>query len=216
VTRGLTKPAIVQAALDALDETGLDGLTLRIVAGRLGVQAPALYWHVHNKQELIDEMATEIWRQVGASVAMLPDDLPWHERMTAYAHALRQAMLARRDGAKMVSGTYLTDVEVLQSQEGVFAHMVGEGFTLAEVVRAYQLLHHFTIGYCIEEQSVAQARASGDDRYSLEHRAQRIDGTAHPLVTEAGPEIFGDYDQGYADILAMIISAVDRLRAPGR
>jgi TetR/AcrR family transcriptional regulator, tetracycline repressor protein len=45
----LTKAAIVQAALDLLDEAGTDGLTLRALASRLGVQAPALYWHVASK-----------------------------------------------------------------------------------------------------------------------------------------------------------------------
>ena len=46
--------AIVQAALDLLDETGMDGLTVRALASRLGVQAPALYWHVPSKQALLD------------------------------------------------------------------------------------------------------------------------------------------------------------------
>ena len=59
MSRGLSKAGIVQAALGVLDEAGFDGLTVRAVAGRLGVQAPALYWHVRDKQELIDEMATD-------------------------------------------------------------------------------------------------------------------------------------------------------------
>jgi TetR/AcrR family tetracycline transcriptional repressor len=43
--------------LDVLDEVGIDGLTVRLLAGRLGVKSPALYWHLRNKQELLDAMA---------------------------------------------------------------------------------------------------------------------------------------------------------------
>src|ERR1700728_2694692 len=82
---GLTKTAIVRAALDLLDEAGMDGLTVRALASRLGVQAPALYWHVRGKQALLDEMATLIWRRVGDAMAALPGDLPWPELMTTYA-----------------------------------------------------------------------------------------------------------------------------------
>jgi TetR/AcrR family transcriptional regulator, tetracycline repressor protein len=48
----------VTAALDALEESGLDGLNMRNLAGRLGVKAPALYWHFASKQDLVDEMAS--------------------------------------------------------------------------------------------------------------------------------------------------------------
>ena len=53
----LDQGAVVSAAFEVLNSVGLDGLSLRLVAERLGVQAPALYWHVHNKAELISLMA---------------------------------------------------------------------------------------------------------------------------------------------------------------
>jgi hypothetical protein len=87
--------------------------------------------------------------------------------MTAFATITRRALLSHRDGATMVSGTYLTDPGVLRGQEARLASLARQGFTVADVVRAYQLLYSFTIGFCIEEQAVAQA---GDDRYSLTRR----------------------------------------------
>ena len=71
----LTKTAIVQAALDLLDEAGMDGLTVRAWRPGWG-SGTALYWHVRSKQALLDEMATQIWRQVGDVMAGLPGDLP--------------------------------------------------------------------------------------------------------------------------------------------
>jgi TetR/AcrR family transcriptional regulator, tetracycline repressor protein len=215
VTRGLTKAGIVAAALDALDETGLDGLTVRVVAARLGVQPPALYWHFSSKQDLIDEMATQIWRQIAAGLKALPADIGWDEGMTAFARITRQALLSRRDGAKMVSGTYLTDASLLREQEAGLASMLAQGFTVATAMQAYQLLYSFIIGFCIEEQAVSQAAAAGDARYSLASRAERVGANAHPLVAQAGPEIFGDPDQRYAHLVAVIVDAAGRTRDPG-
>jgi TetR/AcrR family transcriptional regulator, tetracycline repressor protein len=212
MTRGLTKAAIVAAALDALDESGLDRLTVRVVATRLSVQPPALYWHFSAKQDLLDEMATQIWRKVTEELRALPADIRWDEAMAAFARITRQALLSRRDGAKMVSGTYLTDASLLKEQEAGLASMLDQGFTVATATEAYQLLYSFIIGFCIEEQAVSQAAAAGDSRYSLESRAERVGAATHPLVAQAGPEIFGDRDQRYTRLVGAIIEAAGRMR----
>ena len=155
---GLSKAAVVQAALDVLNEDGMDGVTVRAVARRLGVQAPALYWHVKNKQELLDEMGTEIWRRVSQELLALGSDIAWREGLIAYATIVRRALLSHRDGAKAFSGTYLTDAGVLEQQEPMLAQMSAAGFTLEATVRAYSLLYSFTVGFCIEEQAVASGR----------------------------------------------------------
>jgi TetR/AcrR family transcriptional regulator, tetracycline repressor protein len=212
VSRGLTKAGIVQAAFEVLDEHGIDGLTVRALAARLGVQAPALYWHIRDKQALLDEMGTQVWRQVAAQVATQPDGFTWQRSMEEFAAITRRALLAHRDGAKVFSGTYLTDASLLEAQEEPIARMMRDGFTLAGVIQASSLLYHFIIGFCIEEQAVAQAVAAGDERYSLAHRASRLDQSAHPLVVQSGPEIFGDPDARFAAQVAVIIDAAGRLR----
>lgn len=208
---GLSKAAIVQAALDVLDELGMDGVTVRAVARRLGVQAPALYWHVKDKQELLDEMGTEIWRRASQELFALGSDIAWRERLTAFATIVRRALLSHRDGAKAFSGTYMTDVGVLQRQESTFAQMSDAGFTLEDTVRAYSLLYSFTVGFCIEEQAVASAE-SGDDRYSLARRAERLDADRYPRIVESGPHIFGDADVRFADLVEVIIGSIERMQ----
>ena len=57
----LSKEKIVQAAFQLLTEKpDLEKLSMRKVAQRLGIQAPAIYWHVENKQALLQSMAEEI------------------------------------------------------------------------------------------------------------------------------------------------------------
>jgi TetR/AcrR family transcriptional regulator, tetracycline repressor protein len=210
VAAGLTKAAIVQAALDLLDEAGMDGLTVRALAARLGVQAPALYWHVRNKQALLDEMATLIWRRVGDVMAGLPASTPWREVMSVYAATIRAELLGHRDGAKAFSGTTLTDPEVVRRQEVTLGTLTSQGFTLADAVRGLLLINNFTIGFCVEEQAVRQVTASGDDRYA--RRAELIGPDTAPLAVAAGEVIFGDPDTRFGELTGLLLDTIGRLR----
>ena len=211
----LTKAVIVQAALDLLDEAGTDGLTVRALASRLGVQAPALYWHVPSKQALLDEMATRIWRHIGDVMAGLPADLPWREVMTTYAVTVRSELLGHRDGAKAFSGTTLTDPDVVRRQEITFEHLTREGLTLDVAVRGLVLIHYFAVGFCVEEQAISQFSAAGDERYSPGRRAELIGPDAAPLAAEAGTIIFGDPDERFTGLLGPLLDTIDRMRASG-
>ncbi len=212
---GLTKAAIVQAAFDLLDEAGMDGLTVRALASRLGVQAPALYWHVRSKQALLDEMATQVWRHVGEVMAGLPAGMPWREVTVTYASTVRRELLGHRDGAKAFSGTTLTDPAVVRRQETTFENFISQGFTLDDAVRSLLLVHCFTIGFCVEEQAVAQMTASGDDRYSLDRRAELIGPEAAPLAVAAGEVIFGDPDARFAEMLGLLLGTITRAAGVG-
>jgi TetR/AcrR family transcriptional regulator, tetracycline repressor protein len=208
----LTKESIVRAAFALLDEAGMDGLTVRALASRLGVQAPALYWHIPSKQALLDEMATCVWRQIGDVIAALPADLPWRDLMATYATTTRTGLLRHRDGARAFSGTTLTDPGVIRRQERTFANLARQGFTAEDATRGLLLLHHFTIGFCIEEQSVARAIAAGDDRYAPGRRAEIIDPQAAPRAAEAGPVIFEAPDARFTELTGLLLDTIGRLR----
>ncbi len=57
----LDRARILDAAYALLDEAGLDAITMRALAARLGVQAPALYWHIHDKADLMALLARDIY-----------------------------------------------------------------------------------------------------------------------------------------------------------
>jgi AcrR family transcriptional regulator len=56
------RPHIVASALEVLHEHGLEGVTMRAVADRARVTAPALYWHFADKEALIREVGREASR----------------------------------------------------------------------------------------------------------------------------------------------------------
>ena len=95
----LTPAVVLDAAITLLDEAGLEAFSTRKLAARLGVQVGALYWHYPSKRALLDAAADHI---VGEAHAVAVPEGDWPEQAAAMIHALRDAMLAHADGARLV------------------------------------------------------------------------------------------------------------------
>ncbi|MGK8523410.1 TetR family transcriptional regulator [Nocardia asteroides] len=63
-TSGLGREQIVAAAVEILDANGLDALSMRKLGAKLGAGATSLYWHVSNKEELLELVLDEFWGMV--------------------------------------------------------------------------------------------------------------------------------------------------------
>jgi AcrR family transcriptional regulator len=66
----------VAVALEILESDGPAGLTMRRLAGRMGIRAPSLYKHVQGKEELEALLITEGFRDAGATLHLAMDALP--------------------------------------------------------------------------------------------------------------------------------------------
>jgi TetR/AcrR family tetracycline transcriptional repressor len=103
-----TRDYVVETALRILDEFGLADLSMRRLAGVLDVQPSALYWHVPNKQTLlalVSDQIIERGRVVDRDAFNQDGALDWKALTLAESLALRDALLAFRDGAEVVSST---------------------------------------------------------------------------------------------------------------
>jgi TetR/AcrR family transcriptional regulator, tetracycline repressor protein len=97
-----TRTDVVETALRLLDELGLQDLSMRRLAQELDIQPSALYWHVANKQTLLALVSDQIIVR-GPSVDVT--GLGWQQATLMQAMAVRDALLAFRDGAEVVSST---------------------------------------------------------------------------------------------------------------
>ncbi|WP_084517962.1 TetR family transcriptional regulator [Microtetraspora niveoalba] len=87
--QGLNRDQIVRAALELLDAEGIDALSMRKLGARLGAGATSLYWHVANKDELLELAMDEVYREVRSPVGA-----SWRETAGSVAWGLRGAILA--------------------------------------------------------------------------------------------------------------------------
>ncbi len=219
----LDRLTVVETALRLLNETGLEGLSLRRIATELEVKAPALYWHFDSKQALLDEMATEILRGMlrdleetgrdagdlrGGDAEREPaGEARWQELVAESMRVLRRTLLGHRDGAKVFSGSTFTGTEHAAPMQRVLEPLVRQGFTVRAAGRAWFTAYSYTIGFVIEEQAVHPMPGQRDPRYDVERRAEQL-APRYPLVAEVGREFFEEFDEGFETGLTAVITGI--------
>lgn len=203
----LDRKAVVASALELLDEVGLESLTLRRLAEKLKVQAPAIYWHFKNKQDLLDEMATTVLR-TQSRLLRAESKMRWDTWALQYGRAMRRMLLQHRDGARMISGTRLTDDSIYASMQASIQRLMNSGFSPYQSVVALATIYSYVVGFVIEEQAVFPRRGEKDEAYKLEIRSQRIDPLKFPLAVEAGEYLFSNFDRRFDHGLKLIISGL--------
>lgn len=180
----LTKDRIVDAAFDLLSEGGLDAITARSLAMKLGVRAGALYYHLPDMAALRDEMGTRITARMLEQV-MPTGDVSWSALLRRMAEGSRAVLLEYRDGARLVSGTYLTDDAALRSLEAPLAALVAAGFSPLDAQRALSTMNAFVVGFVIEHQH----RQVAGPRYTAAERQSRLDPEQQPLSYAMSAEV---------------------------
>ena len=148
---------IVDKALSVLDDYGLADLSMRRLGSELGVQPSALYHHFANKQTLLAAVADEILLRGSRP---LPDGA-WDVRVAAICRALRDAMLAYRDGAELVSTVHAFGLGAGTPDDDLAATYAKAG--LPEHLRpvAVSTALHFVYGHALQEQTHLQASSAG-------------------------------------------------------
>jgi AcrR family transcriptional regulator len=210
--KGITREKVVEAALELLDEKGIDGVTVRALAERLDVRAPALYWHLRNKQELLDEMGTTVLRRIADALPASGSD--WREDLATYARVLRNEYLRHRDGARTFSGTRVSDPEVVvRIKEPLYRSWTEAGFTLQEADDALDVVVAFVVGFVIEEQERRQSAEADPTRYSLAERDAGL-GEHAPQVKAAG-HLRDDGDQRFERHLGIVLDGLAARHARG-
>ncbi|MFF6999600.1 TetR/AcrR family transcriptional regulator [Streptomyces sp. NPDC008313] len=168
-TRGrpprIDRARTLRTALDLLDESGLDALTMRRIADAMDVRASALYRYYATKNDLLTAMAEHMMDGVTHAAASTAGS-GWREQLTVLAHALRTALLGHRDGARVFAGTHSTGANTLGYADTVVGILREAGFTADDAARALYTVVNFTVGHTLEEQAAlvpASAEGAGDD-----------------------------------------------------
>lgn len=196
----LRREEVVAAALDLLDEVGLDGLTTRRLADRLGVQVGALYWHVSSKQELLAAMADKM--MAGLAAQPLPGG-GWEAQIAEAAQQLRRALLARRDGARLLVGTIGLSHNMLEGAERFYRIFRAAGFSLPASAYAWDVIASFITGFVLQEQTAPL----GPEGVPIdpERWTQRIDPARFPNLAEWLPQRPPERDALFATELNVIL-----------
>ena len=209
----LQREMVVREALALLDEVGLEGLTMRRLAARLGVQNPALYWHFKNKQALLDLMAATLLADARAAHDPATYGADWAAFLTGMAHGYRGAMLACRDGARVIAGADLTKSEMFVGLEQALVALQAAGFSPADAFIGVTTISDYTLGATFEEQADSAGRTAGGDTGEDRILPPPFDHERFPTLAATFATIFStetppDRSEGFAGGLELILAGL--------
>jgi TetR/AcrR family tetracycline transcriptional repressor len=158
---------ITNAALDVLDESGLDKLSMRLVAARLGVQAGGLYYYVADKAALLRAMADVLCDQALAETGGPPasgspgpagDGLAsWAVAAAQLMGGVRTVLNRHRDSARILAASPLNgSLSALALMDRLIA-ILETGLDAEAAAIAADTLMAYVTGFVLQEQSGAPA-----------------------------------------------------------
>ena len=167
-TRGprqrLSLEKVLDAAIDLAASEGIDGLSMRALASRLGVGAMSLYTYVPGREELFELMIDRAW----ASRHKPNPDLPWREQLEFHAHQAgtmydRSPWLIHANLWRRPLGPHVLDIE-----EDLYRAVRLTGLPPDDVVRVAQLVESHAFGVArgrITDTSVSANTGVTPDEY---------------------------------------------------
>jgi AcrR family transcriptional regulator len=154
----LSREAIVAAALRVVDQQGLEGTSMRRVAEELGTAPSALYWHVRNKDELLQFVFDRV---VGEIEFPAPDPEHWQEQLKALGREMRRVLTRHRDIARVSIGAIPVGPNALLLVEWMHALLRGAGLPDRTVALVGDLCGLYIGAYAFEE-SLGLASPTGE------------------------------------------------------
>jgi AcrR family transcriptional regulator len=146
----LSRDRIVSAATELADEKGEAGVTMRAVAGRLGVEAMSLYNHVSGREDVLDGMVDAVF----AEVELPEPGADWRAAMRARAASARAVLRRHRWAVGLLDSRKQPGPATLRHHDAVLGVLRASGFSVAMAVHAFSLLDSYLYGFLLQELSL--------------------------------------------------------------
>jgi AcrR family transcriptional regulator len=144
--RQLTRERVVEEALAVIAQDGVEALTMRGLAARLGVVPGAVYRHVRNKQQLQDLVLDGVLAEVDVHLDL---SLAWTEQLKLLAHRLRAVLEAHPGVAGILKTRDPLGPHSLVLAEAFLGPLQTAGFGNRDAGLAFFLLVDYTIGFAV-------------------------------------------------------------------
>jgi AcrR family transcriptional regulator len=186
--RPLSRERILAAALELVDEQGIDALSMRKLGQALGYEAMSLYNHVANKDDLLDGILDLVLAEMEP-----PDPEGGLPAIRAAALSGHEALKRHPWAASMLMSPGRIRPARIDYMEGLLACLRGSGFSADTTYHAYHVLDAHIIGFSLWASThgklpehIEDARAWFEEMipvatlpYLHEHGLQHLEGGPH-------------------------------------
>jgi TetR/AcrR family tetracycline transcriptional repressor len=204
----LTGERIVSTALGVVDRDGLDGLSMRKLAGELGVDPMSIYHHIPNKEALLRALV----EQVFASMAVPSQNGDWKRRVHRWAETYRGITAAHPNLVlRIVSDPATVAVAAVHVNESLYAAIEASGLPSRMIVRAADLIVDYVNGYALAfaPPIVEGVDARAAFKAELDARPPEHTATQRRLFADTGRL---DHRDSFRFGLDVILAGLDQLR----
>jgi AcrR family transcriptional regulator len=210
--RTLTRERVVAEALTVIGADGVDALSMRDLATRLGVVPGALYRHVRNKEQLHDLVLDGVLAEVDCEV---DHSLAWTERVKLLAHRLRAVLEDHPGVAGLLKTRDPLGPHSLALAEAFLAPLHEAGLSERETGPAFSLVYDYTLGFALgSPTSVNEQRVRDADTRSKLHAFFRsLPADRFPTLVALGEYVWVDNrDERFTAGLDTLVDGLEAAR----
>ncbi|WP_192254139.1 TetR/AcrR family transcriptional regulator [Mesorhizobium caraganae] len=200
----LSRDRIVATAVELLDAQGLDGLTMRRLADRLGAGVMSLYWHVDNKEDVLDMALDSVLDYRGPPQLDEPED--WRTEVVHMLEDWRASMLRHPWSTSLLPRRALGQ-NILSRLERMSKTLSRAGVADSDLNAAIWSLWNYVMGATITRASFA---VSDEDRAAAQQRLEHLSGP-YPTIGRSRLLLDDDWDGAFRKGLGFLLDGL----APG-
>ena len=145
----LGRERILQAALHLADQGGVAALSMRKIAGSLGVEAMSLYHHVANKGEILDGVVGLVFAEIGP---LQEED--WKAAVERWGCSVRRALRERPWVVGLLNRRGGAGAAQFRHHDAMLDHLGAAGFPADLAARAVSVVDAYVYGFVLREQSL--------------------------------------------------------------
>jgi len=210
---GLSKERVVAEAMRLADREGVDGLSMRRLAGELGAGAMSLYYYVANKDELIDAMIDVVFSEI----ELPPDGVDWQTAMRRRCTSAREVLARHPWAVALMESRTAPGPAHLRHREAVASCLRRAGFSVVMATHATWLLDSYVYGHALQDASVPFDDAGEFAEMAEDVYLPQLPADEFPYLNEAASALMAaGYDPGdeFAFGLDLVLAALEPLRTP--
>ena len=212
----LTRERVIQGALSVADSGGLGSLTIRSLANELGAKPMSVYYHVANKDEILDALVDIVFTEI-----QLPTPGgDWRSEMRKRASSAREVLARHRWAIGLLESRTDPGPANLRHHDTVIATLQAAGFSTQLTAHAYALLDSYVYGFALQEAALPfQSPDSVGDGDVVESIMERMTEDEYPHLVHMATSYYlqpgYDFGDEFGFGLDLILDGIERMLARG-
>ena len=146
----LSRERVLRAAVEVADAGGIGGLTIRSIAQELDAKPMSVYYHVANKEEILDGIVDYVFSQIELPTA----GGDWRTEMRRRAASARSVLRRHRWAITLLESRTSPGPATLRHHDAVIATLRAAGFSRAMTAHAYAMIDSYTYGFALQEAAL--------------------------------------------------------------